>query len=483
MNLCSKGVVNEGSCPIVVGNPITVSLGHKVQSELDYSVSGYSLFKIERSYSSSDRLKYVTGFGQNWFLKQYSKKLDLQIEDSQVVAVNAIRDLGSIERFELNNQVWVPSNTHSGEIESVTLEDGSDGYHYISKSGMNHEYYSSDGSVLYFLDRYGKQVSLSYSTETTVGALVPREGLLIEVRDQNNRTLSFTYNGNSQIDTISTSNGEVFTYHYNEDNLLAEVVYPDGSNKEYLYQRTIQPEQVIADEFVSEAYDEGFQLNPEVFNLSSFSYVSVPASSEDTTSEVGVVYEEIPEYSSLGQDSLSQTVFKSQTYVRLSNIVDESSNVYASWEYDNQGRAVHSYHGNEKESVRLSFNSSVTTVTNALGKKTNYIYEKVGNKNLITQVNGESSVSCLASDSFYTYDANGYKETHTDAENNVTRTNRDSEGRITNEERGLSWVNGVDSYFQRTGDSQKTVTTWHNEYDLPTKREYYYWGRYQLSVN
>lgn len=60
----------------------------------------------------------------------------------------------------------------------------------------------------------------------------------------------------------------------------------------------------------------------------------------------------------------------------LTGITDERGIRYATWTYDDQGRAVSSEHANGAEKITLRFNTDgSTTVTNALGKQTVYRFQ------------------------------------------------------------------------------------------------------------
>ena len=59
----------------------------------------------------------------------------------------------------------------------------------------------------------------------------------------------------------------------------------------------------------------------------------------------------------------------------LASITDEDGNVFASWTYDSQHRALTSQHGNGADLATIAYNSDTQrTVTNALGQQTIYTF-------------------------------------------------------------------------------------------------------------
>ncbi|MBU3058370.1 DUF6531 domain-containing protein, partial [Pseudomonas indica] len=69
----------------------------------------------------------------------------------------------------------------------------------------------------------------------------------------------------------------------------------------------------------------------------------------------------------------------------LTGITDERGIRYATWTYDDQGRAISSEHANGAEKVTLSYNADgSTTVTNELGKQTVYRFQTIQGVRRIT---------------------------------------------------------------------------------------------------
>ncbi|OZG75214.1 hypothetical protein BTA51_02180 [Hahella sp. CCB-MM4] len=143
----------------------------------------------------------------------------------------------------------------------------------------------------------------------------------------------------------------------------------------------------------------------------------------------------------------------------LTGITDENSVRFATWRYDEQGRAISSEHAGGMEKVTLAFNADEsTTVTNELGKETTYHFASLYGQNKPTKVEGHASANCIGANSFYTYDSKGYKDLVTDWDGNVTDYDLD--------DRGLE-IRRVEA--KGTPEERIIETEWHANFRLPIK--------------
>lgn len=141
----------------------------------------------------------------------------------------------------------------------------------------------------------------------------------------------------------------------------------------------------------------------------------------------------------------------------LTAIIDERGMLFATWAYDEQGRAISSEHADGAEKVLVSYNADgSTTVTNELGKKTNYQFKFIQGSKRITAIDGEPTPSCPSSNSTFTYDERGRLKTQTDNKGNITTH--------TYSDRNLE-----SSRTQASGTPQaRTISTeWHPSLFLP----------------
>ena len=123
----------------------------------------------------------------------------------------------------------------------------------------------------------------------------------------------------------------------------------------------------------------------------------------------------------------------------LTGIIDENGDRYATWDYDDAGRAILSVHANGKERVAFDYNPDGTT-TLTIGDPDPAMNPSVRTYDYSTQ-QGSRKVSSLTGDvcstcpggnvESRTYDAKGFLEDATDWNGNVTRTERNDRGLTT----------------------------------------------------
>jgi YD repeat-containing protein len=146
----------------------------------------------------------------------------------------------------------------------------------------------------------------------------------------------------------------------------------------------------------------------------------------------------------------------------LTGIIDERGVRFATWSYDEQGRAVTSQHAGGVEKTTVEYIDDATTrVTNALGHRVTYTFQTVAGARRLTAVSGEPAPGCPVSNSSFTYDARGQTATQTDALGHVTAFVYDAQGRETSrtEAKGTADERVTTTTWDGTSFRRKTVTT------------------------
>ncbi|WP_409438437.1 RHS repeat domain-containing protein [Pseudomonas aeruginosa] len=132
---------------------------------------------------------------------------------------------------------------------------------------------------------------------------------------------------------------------------------------------------------------------------------------------------------------------------------------FATWTYDNQGRAISSEHANGAEKVSLAYNDDAsTTVTNEYGKQATYRFQVIQGIKRIVAIEGEPSPNCPSSNSTFTYDERGLLSSKRDNNGNLTTYQYNARGLET-------------SRTEAAGTAQaRTITTdWHPTLFLPVQ--------------
>ncbi len=147
----------------------------------------------------------------------------------------------------------------------------------------------------------------------------------------------------------------------------------------------------------------------------------------------------------------------------ITRVENGEGKVLSAVSYDEKGRATSSgfANGASQTSIEYSTGSAIwRRVTNALGKSSLYHYSFEGSNQypLITQVEGEASSQCVASDSRYEYDSRGFKSQFIDRNGNVTNYINDDMGRE------ISRVEAVGTQVER-----EITTEWNENFSLPSR--------------
>ncbi|WP_051303340.1 DUF6531 domain-containing protein [Psychromonas aquimarina] len=140
----------------------------------------------------------------------------------------------------------------------------------------------------------------------------------------------------------------------------------------------------------------------------------------------------------------------------LTGITDENNARYATWGYDELGRAITSKHADDNEKTSFDFEANKTTVTNPLGKQTIYHYKDIAGAKRLETVEGVATASCLAANQNYEYYPDGQLKSKTDWKGIKTTFKYNDRGL----EKQRTEAAG-------TKDERVITTTWHDKFNLP----------------
>ncbi|HGE6964501.1 TPA: RHS repeat protein [Pseudomonas aeruginosa] len=143
----------------------------------------------------------------------------------------------------------------------------------------------------------------------------------------------------------------------------------------------------------------------------------------------------------------------------LTGITDERGIRYATWAYDNQGRAISSVHANGAEKVTLAYNDDgSTTVTNEYGKQATYRFQVIQGIKRIVAIEGEPSPNCPSSNSTFTYDERG-----------LLTSKRDNNGNLTTYQYNARGLETTRTEAAGTAQARTITTDWHPTLFLPVQ--------------
>ncbi len=396
-----------------VGNPVTPATGTKIQIEQDDIVFGEP---FERYYNPFGSLiPYTAGmnvakqFGDNW-RSIFDYKL-YPISDSSYSIAAVSKPDGSLQYF---NQLGRPLLGYGASDESLIRN--SDNYIY---SADNRKYiFDIAGKLISIKLVGGVTRTLTYSNGTTGaggGYVLYPDGTPSNVVLPAGLLLS-----------VTDSFGRTMTFGYDAINRVVDLVDSEGKTIKYSYG--------VSDNLISVTY----------------------ADNKTRT----YVYNESPNISGANLPHA------------LTGIVDENGNRFATYKYDNLGRAISTEHdvwiqGNpdpspvEKVSLIYTADSSgapfSSNVTDALGTTRTYSFTNILGVVKNTGVTQPCNAGCGAA-SATSYDANGNVSSRTDFNGNVTNYVYDLS-------RNLE-TSRTEAYG--TPQARTITTQWHPTYRLPT---------------
>jgi YD repeat-containing protein len=242
------------------GNPISLAYGEKIQTEDDIIPTDQSPLRFKRFYNSGATSSQSLGsFGENW----------THTYDRRIIAGSLSQSKDpSILYWRLVNDLWLPVGGYSidnalpsAEIEYayVTRANGKNIYHerngdswetdYGVKSTLTllpneagwlfvtadntREAYDLAGRLVSIENARGQAQELFYEMATAEGG-DDNPQTLDRVQDDAGNTLTFSYNDEGRIQTVTHSNGDVYQYSYALTR-LDTVTYPNLTTRLYHY--------------------------------------------------------------------------------------------------------------------------------------------------------------------------------------------------------------------------------------------------------
>ena len=405
----SEGCMNqpppphETDCKSTTKNPIDTRSGMTVERREDFTTGGPFPLKLERFYASSTvrlmGLYTPSRLGRGW-----RSNFDSALYRSPYSWTSIILPSGETFLFDMPNTQFVQAYW---DWDWNGILDGNMGrFATLTQDPTSHAYTLTipEDHTTWVYDQNGRLLTIDY---------------------QNGYSQSLTYDANGNNTLVTDSFGRTLQFSYSNQGLLNSVTVPGGQTYQYTY---------LARWTLTPAPDPT-QMPPDFWALE---YVIQP----DTT-QLRYHYE--------------NTNFP----FALTGITNEAGVRYATWTYGTDGRVASEERAGGVEHYSFAYDDTAmtTTVTNPLSKNTVYHFTlDLRWNNRLTQLEGQASTNCVASNSYIAYDSNGYVTDGTDAEGRVTHYVRDSRGNPTTVTRAYG-----------TASAQTNTYTWDSTRNLPTE--------------
>ncbi|WP_205570594.1 MULTISPECIES: RHS repeat domain-containing protein [Ralstonia solanacearum species complex] len=296
------------------------------------------------------------------------------------------------------------ADTTSAPITAIR-EDGTS--RVFRRSGNTWTTFGSRDTLARLSDGAGTLTGWQYTVAGT-GAVeaYSTNGKLLSVQERNGRTTTLTYNASNQLIKVTAATGRSLTFAYDAQGRIVGVTAPDGAIAQYAY---------------------------------------------NTNGMLSTV--------TLADNTTRQYVYEDTRFpTALTGVIDEAGVRYATYAYDDQGRAITSEltGGTDRYQFQYQTNGQ-TTVMLPSGTTSTYSFLKQNGVLLPTGVSAPCP-TCGSTSQSADYDVSGNVTRRVGYDGAVTTYAYDSLGRQ---------VQRVDA--AGTANAITTTTEWHPNWNLPTK--------------
>jgi len=217
--------------PEMVGEPINIGVGNEHSQQTDFD--GQSWLRFRRFYNSSETVASAH-IGANW---RDSFDRSIELSDSPLTTISTLRPDGRQDTFTKANGIWTSDADVSDKLTEQDDANGNlIGFILFVAGSRQFEDYSATGALQSISDESGLTETFIYTdgSQKSVSGSALAAGLLWTVTDPYGRTLAFSYSGLSIV-AVTQPDGGVLSYGYDSSGNLASVKYPDGKQRQYLY--------------------------------------------------------------------------------------------------------------------------------------------------------------------------------------------------------------------------------------------------------
>jgi YD repeat-containing protein len=410
-------------CSPTAGDPVNIGTGETIETVTDYSTSGQMPLEFVRTYRSNYHILFsdsdgtsgpqvqtvYSRFGRAW-RSNFDSVIGFQYglnfaSPGNGALVNVITPQGAEIVFMYSTALakWQPAYISSISSGLVT---------WAVRTDLNVSLVVSANILV----KYQNNDVLAYNTN----------GQLIQVRKPGGYIQTLTYDSQGRNTIITDSFGRSLSFTYNSDGYVDTMTTPGGTYRYAYAQLSHAPA----------------GLEHHELGIGKVYFPDATPSNPNDNPFVTYHYED-PDHRSA-----------------LTGITDERGIRYATWAYDSKWRVTRSTHALGDDNTTFSYDdpNNTRTVTNPLTKNTIYHFQNFQGHRVLSQVEGIASSHCATSDTLYARDANGFVNQTTDGEGRITK--------FTNNSRGLPTV--ITEAFG-TPEQRTTNVTWDPSFSRPTQ--------------
>jgi RHS repeat-associated protein len=436
------------------------STGDESLQQTDISIGGRGPgLRVVRSYDSFGAvlMKVGSAWGRGWS-GLYGTTLVVNSENG---TVTIFEENGSTVTFYKSGG----SYTQGGWTEARLVKEATGNYVYTLPTQMKLEF-NSEGKLVKEIERDGNANTLTYNGTSKQ---------LEKVEDGDKRALTFKYNGEGLLESVTDPMKHVVSYTYHEKE-LASVTIEGKVRWEFEYKEGLLTKIVDGRKHARTIKYESSPTRVEEEEYAGHKRKWKYGTSETTITEPNGS-ETVEKFNSAGEpikvihakgkaeETTTEYEYNAETYNRI-KMIDGNKHEWK-YGYDSEGNMTSETDPNGDER-KWTFDKKhdVETETTPEGEKTTYKLNAKGNPEAVERegagkteykydIDGdlEEVIDPLEHKTKYTYDAAGDKETETDPEGDERK-----------------WKDNEDSQvIEETSPRGFKTKTERNEYGLPTK--------------
>ena len=402
------------------GDPVKTSTGEFYDHQQDIETVGIGVVPtVERSFSTinKDTLNLLGyGWRTNYEMKISADSSKENYDPNILTSKFLLMENG-------NSSVSSFHRKADGSFEGAAKTMAALTYDYITQTFK----YTRNNKETYVFNSTGKLIRIQ-NDKNQIITLNYQNGKLVTVADTKGNSLTFGYNANNLISTITAQNGRVATYTYDTKKQLTKVVNADGTTFSYTYD-TSKRIKTLTNELggiTTNTYNTSNQVTKQVDPLGRIMTFVYSGDLTDGTTQIkypnAKVIEETYKRGQLTQkvenygkaNALTWKYAYDGTNQLMSVVNPDLSNVTTL--YDKRANLISSIEGNGNSTVfTYDAKDNLLTAKDPLGNLTTNIYDP--SDNLI------STTGPLGEKTTFTYNADKSLASTTDARGNLTSAN------------------------------------------------------------
>jgi RHS repeat-associated protein len=415
----------EKGCQCAHADPVNTATGEFFEniSDIDLPGTGPAL-SLERTYSTSNA-STVGPFGFGW-----SASLDARIEvlipgdvsNPLPIQVQVVQENGSTALFTRDEAS--DEYTALGRVKAELSFDSGTGTWTYTRGLIEILTFDDAGLLTSIEDLNGNELTISRDVNDKVSTIEASGGReltvtwtddrITSVSDSASRAVSYSYDGNGDLVSVTAVDGAVTSYSYDADHRILTITKPGGGVVTNVYDVNGR----ISSQTDPLGRETTFGYSDEPWNYARITTITAP--------DGGQIVEEYVHGVMVSQTRAAGTAYEAttlHTYDADLNVLSttDPAGAQTTYTYNSDGRMLTQTDALDRTTTwTYDALGNVTSVTDPLERETTYVYD--GDGNLLTVEHPGGGIE------EWTYNADGTVDTYEDPRGKVTEYSYTAEG-------------------------------------------------------